>query len=152
MSVFSWFNYSITINQYNFLSCCGFYLPYPLSPLVMLTKCSLCKKGPKASMINPTVSSQYQCLRIWSEMLWYLIFLSISSSPSCMCFQLFCCKMSHNINTKHPPLPVISMSFCCWVTLLTFSHNGGSALAAVRSAQNTSPGHGGVDDGGSLLS
>ena len=27
-----------------------------------------------------------------------------------------CCKMSHNINTKHP-LPVISMSFCCQVTL-----------------------------------
>lgn len=67
------------------------------------------------------------------------------------CFLLSCCKKSHNINTKQPLLPIISMSFCCGVTLLALSHNGGAALAAVRSAPSTSPGHGGRLVGGSLV-
>lgn len=53
-------------------------------------------------------------------------------------------KTSHNINTEHPLLPIISMSFRCQVTPLPPSHKGWSALAAVRSALSTSTGHGGA--------
>lgn len=44
-----------------------------------------------------------------SSFRFFFVFFFASSS--------LCCEMSHNINTKHP-LPVISMSFCCQVTLL----------------------------------
>lgn len=45
--------------------------------------------------------------RKWFSFFFFFFFASSS----------LCCEMSHNINTKHP-LPVISMSFCCQVTLL----------------------------------